>query len=138
MPGWVGWDGMGREGMSWDGSGVGARYAMWKKLEKSFFYQQITPRHHCGALFASAGQLVAPSGLLFELLFVSGKVLGSSGAKAPTKMRKLMKHGSRKGRLFRLFVTWRTVKVMLFFGPFFSTIIDGFWVTLGKPNVVKV
>ena len=34
MPGWVGWDGMGREGMSWDGSGVGARYAMWKKFEK--------------------------------------------------------------------------------------------------------
>ena len=33
MPGWVGWDGMGREGM-WDGSGVGARYTMWKKLEK--------------------------------------------------------------------------------------------------------
>ena len=30
-----GWDdGMGREGVSWDGSGVGVRYAMWKKLEK--------------------------------------------------------------------------------------------------------
>ena len=34
MPGRVGWDGMGREGRSWDWSGVGARYAMWKKLDK--------------------------------------------------------------------------------------------------------
>ena len=32
MPGWVGWDGdgMGREGMSWDGSGVGAGYHVEK------------------------------------------------------------------------------------------------------------
>ena len=46
MPGWVGWDGMGREGMSWDGSGVGARYAMWKSWKiNSVFYQQITRRN---------------------------------------------------------------------------------------------
>ena len=29
-----GWDGMGRGGMSWDGSGAVARYTVWKKLEK--------------------------------------------------------------------------------------------------------
>ena len=86
MPGWVGWDGMGRGGMSWDGSGVGARYAMWKKLEKqSVVYQQITPRHHCGALLASAGQLVAPLGLLFALLFITSGVLVPSWAKAPNR-----------------------------------------------------
>ena len=82
----VGMGGMGSEGMSWDGSGVGARYAMWKKLEKqSVFYQQIIPRHHCGALLASAGQLVAPLGLLFALLFITWGVLVPSWAKAPKR-----------------------------------------------------
>ena len=42
MPGWVGWDGKGRDG---------------------------------DALLASAGQLVAPLGLLFALLFITWGVL---------------------------------------------------------------
>ena len=86
MPGGVGWDGMGRGEMSWDGSGVGARYAMWKKLEKeTVFYQQISPRHDCGVLLASEGQLMAPLGLMFALLFITWGVLVPSWAKAPTK-----------------------------------------------------
>ena len=37
---------------------------------------------HCGALLALAGQLVAPLGLLFELLFVTlGRYWGPLGPK---------------------------------------------------------
>ena len=92
MLGWVGWDGIGRGGMSWDGSGVGARYAMRKKLGKqNVFCQQIIPRHQCGALLASAGQLVARLGLLFALLFITWGVLVPSWAKAPKRYEKLTK-----------------------------------------------
>ena len=45
-------------------------------------YQKVSPRAHCGALVASAGQLVAPSGLLFEVLFVTvGRYWGPPGPK---------------------------------------------------------
>ena len=82
---------------------------------------------------------MAPSGLLFELLFVTlGRYWGPLGPKLQKDAKIVEKNGNRKGSLFRSFVIWRTVKVMLFFGPFSSTVLDGFWVTLGKPNVVKV
>ena len=82
---------------------------------------------------------MAPSGLLFEMLFVTlGRYWGPPGPKLEKYVKIDEKNWGRKGNIFRLFVTWRTVKVMLFFCPFSLTIIDGFWVVLGKPNVVKV
>ena len=56
---------------------------MWKKLQtEPSFHQKVNPGAHCGALLASAGQLVAPSGLLFALLFVTlGKYWGPLGPK---------------------------------------------------------
>ena len=56
---------------------------MWKKLQtEPSFHQKVNPGAHCGALLASAGQLVAPSGLLFELLFVTlGRYWGPLGPK---------------------------------------------------------
>ena len=81
---------------------------------------------------------MAPSGLLFELLFVT---LGGYWGPLRPKLQKdakMKENGSRKGTLFGSFVNWGTLKVMLFFASFSFTIIDGFWVTLGKPNVVKV
>ena len=81
---------------------------------------------------------MAPSGLLFEVLFVTlGKYWGPPGPKLQKDVKIDEKWG-RKGSIFRSFVTWRTVKVMLFFCPFSLTDFDGFWFTLGKPNVVKV
>ena len=45
---------------------------MWKKLQtEAVFSPKSQSRAHCDALLAPAGQLVAPSGLLFELLFVT-------------------------------------------------------------------
>ena len=48
MPGWVGWDGdgMGREGMSWDESGVGVGY----HAEKHENITHLSPRNHTRAL----------------------------------------------------------------------------------------
>ena len=44
------------------------------------FHQKVSPGAHCGALLASAGQLVVPSGLLFEILFVTlGRYWGLPG-----------------------------------------------------------
>ena len=81
---------------------------------------------------------MAPSGLLFELLFVTlGRYWGPPGPKLQKDV-KIDEKLKPKGCLFVSFVTWRTVKVMLFFCPFSLTILDGFWVVLGKPNVVKV
>ena len=89
MSGWVGWDGMG-----WEGKGRDVMGREWgwgevrhvEKLEKaSVLYQQIIPRHHSGALLASAGQLVAPLGLLFAVLFITSGVLVPSWAKAPKR-----------------------------------------------------
>ena len=56
---------------------------MWKKLQtEPSFHQKVNPGPHCGALLASAGQLVAPSGLLFEVLFVTlGRYWGPLGPK---------------------------------------------------------
>ena len=83
MPGWVGWEGKGCHGM---GVGLGA---MWKKLEKiSVFYPQIIPSHDCGALLASAGQLVAPLKLLFALLVITWEVLVPASVKYPKEIRK--------------------------------------------------
>ena len=84
MLGWVGWDGKGREVMGWEW-GWGEVRHVEKVRKKNVFYQQITPRHHCGALLASAGQLVAPLGLLFALLFITWGVLVPSWAKAPKR-----------------------------------------------------
>ena len=39
--------------------------------QKPSFHQKVSPRGHCGTLLALAGQLVALSGLLFEILFVT-------------------------------------------------------------------
>ena len=54
---------------------------MWKKLQtEPSLHQKVNPGAHCGALLASAGQLVAPSGLLFEVLFVTlGRYWGPPG-----------------------------------------------------------
>ena len=50
--------------------------------QKPSFYQKVSLEAHCGALLASAGQLVAPSGLLFEVLFVTlGRYWGPPGPK---------------------------------------------------------
>ena len=47
---------------------------------RSCLSPKVTPGAHCGALLASAGQLVAPSGLLFEVLFVTlGRYWGPPG-----------------------------------------------------------
>ena len=100
--------GMGRDGMGWDGKGchgmgvgLGRGTPCGNKLENSrVFYQQITPRHHLGALLASAGQLVAPSGLLFEVLFVTlGRYWGPPGPKLQ-KETKIIEKWMPKGRLF--------------------------------------
>ena len=81
---------------------------------------------------------MAPSGLLFEVLFVTlGRYWGPPGPKIQKDI-KIDEKWTPEGCLFVSFVTWRTVKVMLFFCPFSLTILDGFWVVLGKPNVVKV
>ena len=81
---------------------------------------------------------MAPAGLLFEVLFVTlGRYWGPPGPKLQKDV-KINEKLTPEGRLFVSFVTWRTVKVMLFFCPFSLTILDGFWVVLGKPNVVKV
>ena len=81
---------------------------------------------------------MAPSGLLFEVLFVTlGRYWGPPGPKLQKDI-KIDEKSMPKGCLFVLFVTWRTVKVLLFFCAFSLTILDGFWVVLGKPNVVKV
>ena len=66
MPGWVGWDGdgMGREGMSWDGSGVGMGYHV-EKYEKR---NRLLPTNHTRASLwlpfgfggAACGTLGAP------------------------------------------------------------------------------
>ena len=47
MPGLVGWDGMGREGMSWDGSGVGAGY----HVEKHDKILRLSPTNHTRVSF---------------------------------------------------------------------------------------
>ena len=75
---------------------------------------------------------------MFELLFVTlGRYWGPLGPKLQ-KDTKIEEKWEPEGKPFRSFVTWRTVKVMLFFCTFSLTILDGFWVVLGKPNVVKV
>ena len=62
----------------------------------------MTPGALCGALLALAGQLVAPSGLLFEFLFVTlGGYWGRLGPKLQTD---LSKNGRQKGTLFKTFV----------------------------------
>ena len=46
------------------------------------FQQKVNPRAHCGAPLPSAGQLVASSGPLFEVLFVTlGRYWGPPGPK---------------------------------------------------------
>ena len=81
---------------------------------------------------------MAPSGPLFEILFVTlGRNWGPPGPELHKDV-KIDENGGRKGSLFTSFVTWRTVKVMLFFCTFSLTILDGFWVVLGKQNVIKV
>ena len=54
---------------------------MWKKLQtEAVFSPKSQSRAHCGALLASAGQLVAPSGPLFVVLFVTlGRYWGPPG-----------------------------------------------------------
>ena len=100
--------------------------------QKLSFHEKVTPRAHCGVLLASAGQLVAPWGLLFDFLFVTlGRYWGPPGPKLQKDV-KIDEKWRPKGRLFRSFVIWRTVKVMLFFGPFSLTILDGFWSFLGR------
>ena len=81
---------------------------------------------------------MAPLGLLFEVLFVTlARYWGLPGPELQKDV-KCDEKWRPKGRLFVSFVNWRTVKVMLFFCPFSLTILDGFWIVLGKPNVVKV
>ena len=101
---------------------------MWKKLQKQTIF---LPKSY-------SWQLVAPSGLLFELLFVTlGRFWGPLEPKLQ-KDAKLTKNGSRKGTFFGSFVCWRTLKAMLICALFSFAIFDSFWVTLGKPKVAKV
>ena len=71
----------------------GAERAIWTLYgrsckQKPSFHQKVSPGAHCGALLASAGQLVAPSGLLFELLFVTlGRCWGPPGPKLPKDIK---------------------------------------------------
>ena len=82
--GGMGWDGKGRDVMGWEwGWGEVRHVEKVGKIKR--LYEQITPGHHCGALLASAGQLVAPLGLLFALLFITWGVLVPSWAKAPKR-----------------------------------------------------
>ena len=64
------------------------------------FHQKINPGVHCGAILASAGQLVAPSGLLFELLFVT---LGRYWGPLAPKLRKNAKIEEKWGPEGKLF-----------------------------------
>ena len=85
MPGWVdgmGWQGKGCHGM---GVGLGRGTPCGKSWKKKASCTNKSPRHHCGALLASAGQLVAPLGLLFAFFFITWGVLVPSWAKAPNK-----------------------------------------------------
>ena len=90
MPGWVGWDGKGREVMGWEWGWGEVRH-----VEKVRKINRLSPTNHpwnhCGALLASAGQLVAPLGLLFAFLFITWGVLVPSWAKAPKRYEKRTK-----------------------------------------------
>ena len=82
--GGMGWDGKGRDVMGWEWGWGEVRHV--EKVGKIKLLAPINhPRHHCGALLASAGQLVAPLGLLFALLFITWGVLVPSWAKAPKR-----------------------------------------------------
>ena len=74
---------------------------MWKKLQtEAVFSPKSQSRAHCGALLASAGQLVAPSGLLFELLFLTlGRYWGPLGPKLQ-KDAKIEEKMEPEGKLF--------------------------------------
>ena len=82
--GWVGWDGKGREVMGWKWGWGEVRH-----VEKARKIKSVSPtnhpRHHCGALLASAVQVVAPLGFLFALLFITWGVLVPSWAIASNK-----------------------------------------------------
>ena len=80
MPGWVGWDGKGRDVMGWEWGWGEVRH-----VEKVGKIKRLLPTNHPQASLASAGQLVAPLGLLFALLFITWGVLVPSWAKAPNK-----------------------------------------------------
>ena len=106
MPGWVGWDGdgMGREGMSWDGSGVGAGY----HVEKHENINRLLPTNHTRASlwlpFGFGGAACGTLGLLFVFLFVTWGVLVPSGAKAPKRYEKSAKMGAG-GDVFLIYLS---------------------------------
>ena len=74
---------------------------MWKKLQtEAVFSLKISPGARCGALLASGGQPVAPSGLLFEILFVTlGRYWGPLGPKLQ-KDAKIEEKWEPEGKLF--------------------------------------
>ena len=78
---------------------------MWKKLQTEVvFSPKSQSRAHCGALLVSAGQLVAPSGRLFEVLFVTlGRYWGPPGPKLQKDV-KIDEKWKPKGCLFVSFV----------------------------------
>ena len=89
MPGWVGWDGMGRGGMSWDGSGVGARWGEVRHVEKVTKIKHPLRTNHpqaslwrpfgfCGA---ACGTLGVPVCAPFYHLGGAGAFLGQSSNK---------------------------------------------------------
>ena len=103
--GGMGWEGKGCHGM---GVGLGRGTPCGKIGKQRVFHQQIIPRHHCGALLASAGQLVAPLGLLFALLFITwggaGAFLGQSSKQIRKPNEHFSQYGCQKGCLIKSFV----------------------------------
>ena len=68
--------------------------------KKSVFLPKSYSGPHCGALLASAGQLVAPSGPLFEVLFVTlGRYWGPPGPELHKDVKIDEKWGP-EGKLF--------------------------------------
>ena len=81
---------------------------------------------------------MAPSGLVFEVFFVTlGRYWGPLGPKLQ-KNFKIYEKWAPEGKPFYVICHLADSKSDVFFCPFSLTILDGFWVVLGKPNVVKV
>ena len=81
---------------------------------------------------------MAPSGLLFEVLFVTlGRYWGPLGPKLQKDAR-IEEKWEPEGNPFWVIFQCTDIKSDVVFCSFCCTSLDGFWVTLGKPNVVKV
>ena len=107
MPGWVGWDGKGRDVMGWEWGWGEVRH-----VEKVGKIKRLLPTNHpqaslwrpfgfCGA---ACGTLGAPVCAPFYHLGGAGAFLGQSSKKIRKPNEQMSKKGCQKGCLFSLFV----------------------------------